>query len=114
MLAVHSSFSSLQVLLVALALAPAVACGCGPREAVGLDADDDFACDVDNDCVAAYFGDVCRPGCPNGAVHVDARAAYDERFASEQGACTSVAPVDNDACITDVVCLSSRCLLRGG
>lgn len=88
---------------------------CGPTTEVGLNADDDYqkACAVDADCVAVFFGDVCEPGCPNGAIHVDAHDAYSAQFASDQERCTGIAEAPTD-CVTDVVCLSERCLLRGG
>ncbi len=88
---------------------------CGPTTEVTLDAADDYqqACAVDDDCVAVFFGDVCQPGCPNGAIHVDAHDAYAAQFANDQERCTGIAAAPTD-CVTDVVCLAERCLLRGG
>jgi hypothetical protein len=96
-------------------LAILLCAACGPTTEVGLDADDSYqkACSVDDDCVAVFFGDVCEPGCPNGAVHVDAEDAYDAQFASDQQRCTGIAQAPTD-CVTAVACLSERCLLRGG
>jgi hypothetical protein len=87
-------------------LAILLCAACGPTTEVGLDADDSYqkACSV---------GDVCEPGCPNGAVHVDAEDAYDAQFASDQQRCTGIAQAPTD-CVTAVACLSERCLLRGG
>jgi hypothetical protein len=89
--------------------------GCGPATEVALEADDDYrrACAVDEDCVAVYFGDLCEPGCPNGAIHVDALDPYTAQFESAQERCAATAEAPTD-CVTAVACLSERCLLRGG
>jgi hypothetical protein len=98
-----------------LAVVALLCAACGPTTEVGLDADDDYqkACTTDDDCVAVFFGDVCQPGCPNGAIHVDTHDAYEAQFASDQQRCSGIAQAPAD-CVTGVACLSERCLLRGG